>query len=142
MPVKSADAEWNGTLVDGSGHIKGQSGKIDTAYSWKMRAEDGSNATSPEELIAAAHAGCYSMALSHILTGAGFPPKQIKTNAKVSFEKQGDGFAITGIALSTAASIPNIDAAKFKEIAEMAKAGCPVSKALASVNITLDAKLV
>jgi lipoyl-dependent peroxiredoxin len=142
MPVKNASAEWNGTLADGSGHIKGQSGKIDTAYTWKMRAEDGSAATSPEELIAAAHAGCFSMALSHILTSNGFPPTNIKTSAAVKFEKQGDGFAITGIDLSCTATVAKIDAAGFAKFAEMAKTGCPVSKALASVPITLKATLV
>jgi osmotically inducible protein OsmC len=141
MPVKNASAEWNGTLIDGNGHIKGQSGKVDTAYTWKMRAEDGSMATSPEELIAAAHAGCYSMALSHILTSNGFPPTKINTSAAVKFEKQGDGFAITGIELTTSAKVEKLDAAGFAKFADMAKTGCPVSKALASVPITLNAKL-
>jgi osmotically inducible protein OsmC len=142
MPVKTADAVWNGTLTEGKGTLSSPSKRVDGEYTWKSRAEDGAPGVSPEELIAAAHAGCFSMALSHILTSAGFPPTQIKTNAKVSFEKQGDGFAITGIALSTQAQVPNLDAAGFQKHAEAAKGGCPVSKALASVKITLDAKLV
>lgn len=126
--------------MDGTGRLKGQSGAVDVAYGWKSRAGD-EPGTSPEELIAAAHAGCFSMALSHILTGAGFPPTQISTNAKVSFEKVGDGFAITAIALTTRAKIDRIDQATFNDCAQKAKAGCPVSKALASVPITLDATL-
>ncbi len=140
MPIKSADAVWKGTLADGSGHLKSQSGKVDLDYSWKSRAEDGP-LTNPEELIAAAHAGCFSMALSHILTGAGHPPTQINTSAKVSFEKQGDGFAITRIMLSSRATVPGISADEFARHAAAAKTGCPVSKALASVPIDLDAQL-
>lgn len=140
MPTKTASAVWKGSLVDGNGHLKTQSGAIDVDYTWKARSEDAPG-TNPEELIAAAHAGCFSMALSHVLTGAGFPPTQIDTNAKVKFEKQSDGFAITGIALETVAQIPNISEADFQKHANAAKGGCPVSKALASVPITLDAKL-
>lgn len=141
MPVKTADAVWNGSLMDGKGHLKTQSGALDVDYGWKSRAEEAPG-TNPEELIAAAHAGCYSMAFSHILTESKFPPTQITTKAEVTFAKQGDGFAITGIALKTEAKVPGIDEAAFKEAAEKAKVGCPVSKALASVKITLDAKLV
>lgn len=140
MPVKSADAVWSGTLVDGKGHLSTQSRVVNVDYTWKSRSED-SPGTNPEELIAAAHAGCFSMALSHILTSNGFPPTQIQTSAKVKFEKVGEGFAITGIALSTTASVPKLEAAGFQTYAEMAKVGCPVSKALASVPITLEAKL-
>ena len=142
MPVKSADAVWNGPLPTGKGHLKTQSGALDVDYGWKARSEDGVPGTNPEELIAAAHAGCFSMALSHILGAGGHTPTQINTKANVSFEKQGDGFAITGIALKTEATVPGLDEAGFKEAAEKAKAGCPVSKALAAVNITLDAKLI
>jgi osmotically inducible protein OsmC len=132
---------WNGTLAEGKGQIKVGSGAFSGPYDWRSRSADGPS-TNPEELIAAAHAGCYSMALSHILTGAGFPPTRIHTTAKVSFEKQGDGFAIAGIALTTEAQIPKIDNAAFQGFAKGAKEGCPVSKALASVNITLDARLI
>lgn len=141
MPVKSAEAVWNGSLIDGKGHLKSQSGKVDIDYGWKNRSEDGPG-TSPEELIAAAHAGCFSMALSHILSLAGHPPKQINTSAQVSFEKVGDGFAITRILLKTEGQVPGIDEAAFKASAEKAKVGCPVSKALASVPIALEAKFV
>ncbi|HQY88661.1 MAG TPA: OsmC family protein [Tepidisphaeraceae bacterium] len=140
MPIKSAEAVWNGTLTEGSGHLTTQSKKLDVDFGWKSRAGD-EPGTNPEELIAAAHAGCFSMAFSHILTGAGFPPTQIKTSAKVSFEKIGDGFGITTIALSTVAKIEKIDDGTFQELATMAKENCPVSKALAATKITLEAKL-
>jgi osmotically inducible protein OsmC len=140
MPVKSADAVWNGTLTEGKGHLTSQSRVLDADYGWKSRAEEAPG-TNPEELIAAAHAGCFSMAFSHILTGAGFPPEQIKTSAHVTFEKQGDGFAITKILLKTEARIPKIDEATFQKHADAAKNGCPVSKALVSVPMTLEAKL-
>ena len=140
MPTKTATAVWNGSLTEGKGHLKTQSGVVDADYGWKSRAEDAPG-TNPEELIAAAHAGCFSMALSHMLTGAGFPPTRIDTSARVKFEKQGDGFAITGIALETVAQIPNIGEADFQKHASAAKAGCPVSKALSAVPMTLDAKL-
>jgi len=142
MPTKNADAVWNGTLAEGSGSLSSPSGKVNADYTWKARSEDGAPGLSPEELIAAAHAGCFSMALSHILTGAKFPPTQIKTSARVMFEKQGDGFAITGIHLTTHAAVASIDAATFATFADAAKVGCPVSKALSSVAITLDAKLI
>jgi len=140
MPTKIADAVWDGTLTEGRGHLRAGSGAVDVDYNWRARAEDAPG-TNPEELIAAAHAGCYSMALSHILTGAGFPPEQIRTNARVRFEKQGDGFAITGIELTTEARVPRLDAAGFQRHAEAAKVGCPVSKALAATPITLRATL-
>ena len=140
MPVKTADAVWNGSLTDGSGHLKSQSGKVDVDYGWKARAEDAPG-TNPEELIAAAHAGCFSMALSHILDSGGHPPKQINTRAEVTFNKVGDGFAITGIKLITKATVPGLDDAGFKEAADKAKVGCPVSKALSAVPITLEATL-
>lgn len=141
MPVKSADAVWNGNLVEGKGRLKTPSGKLDTEYGWKTRSEDGTPGTSPEELIAAAHAGCYSMAFSHILAGAGFTAKQINTKAEVKFEKGDGGFSITGITLIMSAEVPGISEADFKANAEKAKVGCPVSKALASVPITLEASL-
>jgi osmotically inducible protein OsmC len=140
MPTRTADAEWTGTLTEGKGHLKSQSGAIDVPYDWRGRTGEGAG-TNPEELIAAAHAGCFSMALSHILTGAGHPPTSIKTSAKVQFDKQGDGFAITGIALTTEAKVPGLDGPGFEKFAQMAKAGCPVSKALSATPITLSAKL-
>jgi osmotically inducible protein OsmC len=103
--------------------------------------EDGAG-TNPEELIGAAHAGCFSMALSAQLSNAGFTPKRIHTKAGVRFEKQGEGFAITEINLQTEADVPGIDNAKFQELAQAAKKGCPVSKALAGTQINLEAKLL
>ena len=141
MSVKTADAVWNGSLIEGKGHLKSQSGKLDTDYTWKARAEEGPG-TNPEELIAAAHAGCFSMALSHMLAKAGNPPTRIHTVANVHFEKVGEGFGITKIHLKTEGQVPGIDEATFKKHAENAKAGCPVSKALASVPISLEAKFV
>jgi len=141
MPTKTADAVWKGSLPEGTGHLKTPSGALDVDYGWKARSSDAPG-TSPEELIAAAHAGCFSMALSHILGGAGHTPTEIKTHAAVQFSQQGEGFAITGIKLTTEAKVPGISEADFKKHADAAKSGCPVSKALASVPITLDAKLV
>src|SRR5829696_8340408 len=141
MPVKTADAIWNGSLMQGNGHLKTQSGVIDASYTWKARAENAPG-TNPEELIAAAHAGCFSMALSHMLSEGGHAPTRISTKANVSFEKQTAGFAITKIHLVTEGQVPGIDEATFKQTAEKAKAGCPVSKALSSVPITLEAKFV
>jgi osmotically inducible protein OsmC len=117
------------------------SGAFEGKYSFGTRFEEAPG-TNPEELIGAAHAGCYSMAFSAMLGGAGFTPKSIKTEAKVHIEKVGEGFAITRIQLACQGNVPGIDEGKFKEIAEAAKKGCPVSKALAGVQIELDAKLV
>ncbi|MBC7798217.1 MAG: OsmC family protein [Pyrinomonadaceae bacterium] len=141
MPVRKAHAEWNGSLVDGNGTMKFGSGAFDGAFSFKSRMEDGTG-TNPEELIAAAHAGCFSMAFSAALGGAGFSPESIKTDAHVKFDKVGDGFSITRIDLVMEAKIPNIDEAKFQEVAKEAKENCPVSKALAGTEIVLQAKLV
>lgn len=140
MPSRTADAVWNGSLPDGKGELTSGSGALDGPYDWRSRAADGPS-TNPEELIAAAHAGCYSMALSHILGGAGFAPTRIRTTANVLFEKQGEGFAITKIALRTEAQVPGIDDAAFQQHAKAAKDGCPVSKALSATPITLDATL-
>ena len=140
MPVRSATAEWNGNLMEGRGHITGQSKAISVDYDWRSRSADGAN-TNPEELIAAAHAGCYSMALSHGLAQAGSPPVRIRTTAKVHFDKQESGFAITRIELDTEAVVPGIDDAAFQQQAEAAKKNCPVSRALASVEIALSARL-
>ena len=141
MPTRNAEAEWNGGIIDGQGTMKLGSGAFEGAYSFRSRMEDGTG-TNPEELIGAAHAGCFSMALSAALGKAGFAPKTIHTKAAVRFDKEGDGFSITKITLNTEADIPDIDDAKFQEIAKAAKAGCPVSKALAGTEIVLDAKLV
>ncbi|MBD3297962.1 MAG: OsmC family peroxiredoxin [candidate division Zixibacteria bacterium] len=142
MPTRSANAQWNGGLQDGNGTMKMASGAYEGPYSFKSRFEEG-DGTNPEELIAAAHAGCFSMAFSAALGKEGFNPESVKTAAKVHLTKQDAGFAITKIDLVTEGKVPNIDEAKFKEIAEAAKGGCPVSKALGGVHeITVDAKLV
>ena len=141
MAVRTASAQWNGTLKEGGGTVRLGSGLFEGRYSFPSRFESG-DGTNPEELIAAAHAGCYSMALSAGLGKAGFEPKSVKTEAKVHLEKVDDGFAITKIELDTVAEIPNIDEATFQEHAQGAKSGCPVSKALAGPEITLTAKLV
>lgn len=141
MPVRTATAEWKGALADGTGQLKSESGAVNTAYNWRSRAESG-DTTNPEELIAAAHAGCFSMALSAGLGKAGHTPTRISTTARVHFEKQDAGFAITNIELSTEAVVPGLSDAAFQEAAEAAKKGCPVSKALAATPITLKAKLL
>ncbi len=141
MPTRHASAVWEGNLIDGHGKMKLGSGAYEGPYTFKSRFEDGSG-TNPEELIGAAHAGCFSMALSHGIAEAGFKPKSVKTSAEVSLVKGPDGFRIDAIHLTTKAEIPGLDPAKFKEFAEGAKKGCPVSKALTGVKVTLDAELV
>jgi lipoyl-dependent peroxiredoxin len=141
MPVRNAEAEWFGKVTDGKGHMKLGSGAFDGPYSFRSRMEDGAG-TNPEELIGAAHAGCYSMALSAILTQAGLTPTRIHTKAAVRFDKLPDGFAITGIELTTEADIPGIDQPTFQQHAETAKKNCPVSKALTGTQITLKATLL
>ena len=141
MPVRSSSAVWNGNLLQGSGTMKVGAGVFEGKYSFPSRFESGEG-TNPEELIAAAHAGCYSMALSATLGKAGFNPTRVATTAKAHLEKVGDGFAITKIELVTEAQVPGIDNATFQRHADGAKKGCPVSKALAGTEITLSAKLV
>ena len=141
MPVRTSEAAWEGDLKSGKGTVTLGSGAYSGQYSFASRFESGTG-TNPEELIAAAHAGCFSMALSHALAGAGFPPKRVHTVAKVHLEKAADGFAIPRIDLETDADVPNITPEAFQEQAQKAKAGCPVSKVLAGAEITLNAKLV
>ena len=141
MPVRSASAVWNGTLIDGNGTMKMQSGAYEGAYSFGSRFQE-ETGTNPEELIAAAHAGCFSMALSAGLGKAGFDATRVATSAKAHLEKVGEGFAITRIELTTEAEVPGIDEATFQQHATGAKENCPVSKALAGVDIHLDAKLI
>ena len=141
MSVANADAVWEGGLKDGKGTMKLGSGAFNGAYSFRTRFE-GAPGTNPEELIGAAHAGCYSMALSAGLGKSGFTPKRIHTTAQVHLEKVGEGFKITRIQLRTEAEIPGIDEKTFKEHADGAKKGCPVSQALAGTQIELEARLV
>ena len=140
MAARQATAEWHGNLMEGTGHMRFGSGAFDGAYDFRSRFGDGAG-TNPEELIGAAHAGCFSMALSGILTKAGHPPQSVQTTAKVHLEKQGEGFAITRIELDTDAVVPGLDDAAFQGHADAAKKGCPVSKALAGVQIGLTARL-
>ena len=141
MPVRTSEAEWKGNLLQGQGTMKLGSGAFEGKYSFPSRFESGQG-TNPEELIGAAHAGCYSMALSFILGNAGFNPTRVHTTARVHLEKVGEGFSITKIELETEAQIPGIDDKTFQGHAEAAKKGCPVSKALTGTEITLKAKLV
>ena len=140
MPTRNAEAVWNGGIMDGTGTMRLGSGAFEGAYSFKTRMEDGVG-TNPEELIGAAHAGCFSMALSAALGQAGFTAKSIETKAAVRFDKVEGGFAITKIDLTTTAEIPEIDDAKFQEVAKSAKENCPVSKALTGTEISLQASL-
>jgi osmotically inducible protein OsmC len=141
MPVRSADAVWEGDLKSGKGRMKFAGGGFEGAYSFASRFEEGKG-TNPEELIAAAHAGCFSMAFSNGLAKAGFAPTRVSTNARAKLEKVGEAFRITTIELSTEGLVPGIDEKKFQEVAADAKKNCPVSQALAGVNIVLTAKLL
>jgi lipoyl-dependent peroxiredoxin len=138
MPVRSANAVWKGTLKEGSGHLKLESGVYEGPYTFAARFETAPG-TNPEELIGAAHAGCYSMFLSALLTNAKYTPTSINTTAKVHL---GEGPTIHLIELSTEAQVPGLAAAEFQELAEKAKANCPVSKALSAVEMKLTATLL
>ena len=142
MPTHRAEAEWKGNLAQGGGRLRVGSGAFDGPYSFKSRFEEGQAATNPEELIGAAHAGCFTMALTAQLSRAGLAPTRIHTAARVKLEKVGEAFAITRIDLETEAAIPGIDDATFQKQAQDAKQNCPVSKALAGTEIHLTAKLV
>ena len=139
---RKASAVWTGGLKDGKGEFSTPSGVFShTPYSFKTRFEDAPG-TNPEELIGAAHAGCFSMAFSAQLANAGFPPKRVRTTAAVHFDKVGDAFSISRIDLECEGEVTGIDNAKFQQLAETAKKGCPVSKALAGTQINLKARLV
>jgi lipoyl-dependent peroxiredoxin len=137
---RSASAVWNGGLKDGRGKISTQSGVLaDTQYSFSARFEEGKG-TNPEELIAAAHAGCFTMALAFQLQGAGFTPTELATEAAVSLDKDGEGFKISKSALTLRAQVPNIERTKFEELARAAEKNCPVSKVL-NAEITMSFEL-
>ena len=139
--IRKASAAWNGGLTDGNGTISTNSGVLrDTPYSFSTRFENGAG-TNPEELIGAAHAACYSMALAAGLGGAGFSPESVQTSARVTIEKKEAGFRITLIELDCEARVPGIDEKSFQEHAEATKTGCPVSQALAATEVKLSAKL-
>lgn len=139
MPVRSASALWNGGLKDGNGDMRMKSGAYEGPYSFGSRFEEDAG-TNPEELIAAAHAGCFSMALSGALEKAGHKPERIETTARVHLEKQDGGFGVTRIELETAGKVTGIDEATFRKHAEEAKQGCPVSRLLRA-EITVSARL-
>lgn len=141
MPIRKAEAQWEGNLKTGKGKMKLGSGAFEGSYSFSSRFENGAG-TNPEELIGAAHAGCFSMAFSLFLEQAGYTPQYIHTIAGVHIEKVGEGFKITAIDLETEAKVPGMDERKFLEQAEAAKKGCPVSVALAGTEIRLKARLV
>ena len=141
MPERTAQAHWEGPIKEGSGSIAVESGAVAAKYSFGSRFEDGKG-TNPEELLGAAHAGCFTMALALGLTEAGHPPTRIDTTARVGIEKTADGFRIPRIELQTEADVPGIDGAAFEQLAQGAKTNCPVSLALAGTEIRLTARLV
>ena len=141
MAIRTAKAQWEGKLQDGRGTVALGSGAFEGAYSFSSRFEEGTG-TNPEELIGAAHAGCFSMALAAALTRNGFSPRRVTTHASVHLTKGAEGFEISAIELDTEADVPGVDAAKFTELADGAKKNCPVSKALAATKISLHAKLL
>lgn len=140
MAVRTGNAVWNGDLKNGTGTVALGSGAFEGPYSFGSRFEDGAG-TNPEELIGAAHAGCFSMSLANMLASAGTPATEVRTEARVHLGRDDQGAAITKIELTCRAVVPGIDATAFAEHAANAKTGCPVSKALASVPIDLDAAL-
>jgi len=140
MAIRTANALWEGTLKEGKGTMSLGSGAFEGAYSFSSRFEEGTG-TNPEELIGAAHAGCFSMALSAALTTAGHAPNSIRTAARVHLTRDDSGPRISTIELDATGDVPGIDDATFQQFAEGAKSGCPVSKALAGVEIKLNARL-
>jgi osmotically inducible protein OsmC len=141
MPIRTSSARWQGNLTEGSGTIRTGNGGLKGNYSFKSRFEEGEG-TNPEELIAAAHAGCFSMAFSKGLADAGFTPTSVDTTAKVHLDKSLGGVSVTRIDLETAGEVPGIDEAEFQKIAEGAKDNCPISRLLApGAEITLAARL-
>lgn len=141
MPVRTGNAVWKGTLKEGSGTLRTQSGAYEGPYNFISRFESGPQ-TNPEELVAAAHAACYSMALSAGLEKAGFKATKITTKASVHLEKLEAGFTITHIDLDVEADVPGVDEKKFAEISEATKAGCPISRLLTGAQINLSARLL
>lgn len=140
MPVRTSQSTWEGDITSGHGKMNVGSGAWSAPYSVGTRMQNDPG-TNPEELIGAAHSGCFSMALSAGLTKAGFKPRSIETTAQVRFDQVGEGWKITGVHLRTLGNVPDIDEATFQTHAETAKNNCPVSKVLASTEITLEATL-
>jgi osmotically inducible protein OsmC len=140
MFVRSASAKWNGTGKDGKGQVTGESKTIDTQYNWNNRFGDGKG-TNPEELIAAAHASCFTMKLAFVLDGMGATAEELSTTSQVTTDKAPGDWTITKIHIITTGKVPGIDQAKFQEAAENAKANCPISRAI-KAEMTVEAKLV
>jgi osmotically inducible protein OsmC len=140
MPTRKATAVWNGTVKEGKGSLSVESGTFEADYSFSSRFENGGG-TNPEELLGAAEAGCFSMALSMMLTEAGYSPDRIETSASVSIKQKGDDISIPTIELDCRAAVSGIDEDEFEQVAEKARANCPVSKALKGVDISLNARL-
>ncbi|KAA0968280.1 OsmC family protein [Aureimonas fodinaquatilis] len=142
---RHATAIWNGSLGEGQGALTTQSGALtDHGYSFKSRFEDesGKSGTNPEELLAAAHAGCFAMQLSHFLAENGTPADELKARAVVTVEQTNGGFEVRSSALTLEGKVPGVDDATFQSLAAKAKSGCPISKALGAIEVTLDARLV
>jgi lipoyl-dependent peroxiredoxin len=140
--TRSADASWQGTVPEGGGRIALGSGAFEGPFTLKARMEDVERSTNPEELIGAAEAGCFTMSLANLLSEAGHPPADLRTTARVRLEQLETGFSITQIALETVGDVPGIESeAAFVSLAEQAKATCPVSRALAGTEVTLEARL-
>jgi osmotically inducible protein OsmC len=140
--TRRSEASWQGTVPDGGGRIALGSGAFEGPFTLKARVEAVERATNPEELIAAAEAGCFTMSLANLLGEAGHPPTDLRTTAEVTLEQLEAGFSITRIRLSTTGEVPGVDPERFSQLAEEAKATCPVSRALAGTEIMLEAKLV
>jgi lipoyl-dependent peroxiredoxin len=140
--TRTAQASWSGTVAEGGGRLGIGSGAFEGPFTLKARVEDGQPTANPEELIGAAHAGCFTMSVADQLSEAGLPPAELRTTAHVLLEQRPEGFRITRITLSLEGEVPGIDEARFQELAERAKATCPVSLALAGTEIALEARLV
>jgi osmotically inducible protein OsmC len=139
--IRESEASWQGTVPEGGGRIALGSGAFEGPFSLKARVEDVQNATNPEELVGAAEAGCFTMSLANLLNEAGHPPRDLRTTARVRLEQRDSGFTLTQIELRTVGDVPGIDSERFSELAERAKATCPVSRALAGTEIVLEARL-
>lgn len=140
MPVRTAQAVWEGTSREGKGRIRAEGGGFEGPYSYGSRFEEGKG-TNPEELLAAAHAACFAMALSSRLTKAGHPPQRVQAQSHVTIDKVEGDWAVTGIRLEVDATVPGASSADFTRLAEDAKVNCPISRALRAVPITLEARL-
>jgi osmotically inducible protein OsmC len=139
--TRTAQASWSGTVAEGGGRLGLGSGAFEGPFTLKARVEDGQPGANPEELIGAANAGCFTMSLADLLSEAGHPPAELRTTARVRLEQRDEGFRITRITLSTEGEVPGVDEAEFQQLAERAKATCPVSLALAGTEIVVEARL-